>query len=134
MAHAVYLEPVRPKQEASKALEDKARARSVFNPGETELIAIKLRQCGMVCIQRSHGIDYQFGDDDRQTTGAVDDGGLPGVRVILRDEIISRINRNKKLSASQKKIERDILTRRLDREVRNEAKYCGFDSRLKEVR
>jgi hypothetical protein len=98
------------------------RGRGLFNPNEKQLIAFKLRQCGMACIQRVHDIEYIFEEDTRQSSETMDDSGLPGVRVITRDEIIARINRNQKLSKSQKKVERDILLRRLDREVRTSSK------------
>jgi len=97
----------------NKELEDSVKFRNVFNPHEKDLIEIKLRQSGMACVHMPHGIEYVSEETSRQNEGAVDeDTGLPGIRVITREDILKRIDRNKKLSPRQKAIEKDILRRK----------------------
>ncbi|GMF62291.1 unnamed protein product [Phytophthora fragariaefolia] len=92
----------------------------------------------MACIRRGDGTyDYKFERNRAPNSGAEADNdadGSSGVLVITREDIIENINKNPKMTRTEKRLTRASVKKRFDLEVRMEAKRRGYTDRSKAVR
>ncbi|GMF49020.1 unnamed protein product [Phytophthora fragariaefolia] len=97
-----------------------------------------VREKGMACIRRGDGTyDYKFERNRASNSGAEadnDEDGLSGVLVITRKGIIENINKNPKMTRTEKRLTRASVKTRFDLKVRMEAKRRGYTDRSKAVR
>ncbi|GMG16148.1 unnamed protein product [Phytophthora fragariaefolia] len=96
-----------------------------------------VREKGMACIRRGDGTyDYKFQRNRASNSGAEADNedGLSGVLVTTREDIIENINKNPKMTRTEKRLTRASVKKRFDLEVRMEAKRRGYTDRSKAVR
>ncbi|KAE8878314.1 hypothetical protein PF003_g37482 [Phytophthora fragariae] len=112
--------------------------RTEFQEGENDLIAAHIRDKGMTCIRRGDGTyEYKFERNRASNSGEEEDsdeGGSSGVLVITRDDIIANINKNPKMTRTEKRLTRASVKKRFDLEARMEAKRRGYTDRQKAVR
>ncbi|KAE9189941.1 hypothetical protein PF004_g22049 [Phytophthora fragariae] len=92
----------------------------------------------MTCIRRGDGTyEYKFERNRASNSGEEEDsdeGGSSGVLVITRDDIIANINKNPKMTRTEKRLTRASVKKRFDLEARMEAKRRGYTDRQKAVR
>ncbi|KAE9333803.1 hypothetical protein PR003_g13846 [Phytophthora rubi] len=87
--------------------------RTEFQEGEKDLIAAHIRDKGMACIRRGNGTyEYKF-ERNRASNSEEeedsDEGGSSGALVITRDDIIANINKNPKMTRTEKRLTRAML-------------------------
>ncbi|GMF37133.1 unnamed protein product [Phytophthora fragariaefolia] len=86
------------------------KPRTWFKESDTELIAAHVREKGMACIRRGDGTyDYKFERNRAFNSGSEaenDEDGSFGVLVITRAEIIENINKNPKMTRTEKRLTR----------------------------
>ncbi|KAE8910601.1 hypothetical protein PF003_g5405 [Phytophthora fragariae] len=100
-----------------------AQWRTESQEGEKYLIAAHIRDKGMACIRRGDR-NYEYKFDRNRTSNSV----------ITRDDIITNINKNPKMTRSEKRLTRANVKKRFDLEARMEAKRRGFTDRQEAVR
>ncbi|KAE9271753.1 hypothetical protein PR003_g30419, partial [Phytophthora rubi] len=111
-----------------------AHWRTEFQEGEKDLIAAHIRYKGMACIRRGDGnYEYKFERNRASNSGEEEDSD-EGVLVITRDDIIANINKNTKMTRTEKRLTRASVKKRFDLEARMEAKRRGYTDRQKAVR
>ncbi|KAE8990206.1 hypothetical protein PR002_g21217 [Phytophthora rubi] len=92
----------------------------------------------MACIRRGDGAyEYKFERNRTSNSGEEeesDEGGPSGVLLITREDIITNINKNPKMTRTEKRLTRASVKKRFDLEARMEAKRRGFTDRQKAVR
>ncbi|KAE9162989.1 hypothetical protein PF004_g30302 [Phytophthora fragariae] len=112
--------------------------RSEFQEDEKDLIAAHIRDKGMACVRRGDGTyEYKFERNRASNSGEEEDsdeGGSSGVLVITRDDIIANINKNPKMTRTEKRLTRAGVKKRFDLEARMEAKRRGYTDRQRAVR
>ncbi|KAE9160265.1 hypothetical protein PF005_g31715, partial [Phytophthora fragariae] len=113
-----------------------AQWRSEFQEDEKDLIAAHIRDKGMACVRRGDGTyEYKFERNRASNSGEEEDsdeGGSSGVLVITRDDIIANINKNPKMTRTEKRLTRAGVKKRFDLEARMEAKRRGYTDRQKQ--
>ncbi|KAE9067630.1 hypothetical protein PF010_g27389 [Phytophthora fragariae] len=92
----------------------------------------------MACIRRGDGTyEYKFERNRTSNSGEEEDsdeGGPSGVLLITREDIIININKNPKMTRTEKRLTHASVKKRFDLEARMEAKRWGFTDRQKAVR
>ncbi|KAE9265619.1 hypothetical protein PF001_g30811 [Phytophthora fragariae] len=90
----------------------------------------------MACVRRGDGTyEYKFERNRASNSGEEEDsdeGGSSGVLVITRDDIIANINKNPKMTRTEKRLTRASVKKRFDLEARMEAKRRGYTDRQRQ--